>query len=135
MSEFTSGGFREVIDDPNIADAKTVKKVLLCMGKMYFDLSEKQIAENRQDVAIIRLEQLYPLPVTQLNVLRARYGSAPWTWVQEEPRNMGAVSFLVMNLEDFPMGYLSRPAGASTATGYAKKHAKEQAELVNRAFA
>ncbi len=134
IAEFTSGGFREVIDDPYIQDPKGVKKVILCMGKMYFDLSEKQMTENRTDVALVRLEQLYPLPVAQLQGLRARYGNIAWTWVQEEPRNMGALSYLMMNLENFPLGYLSRPAGASTATGYAKKHAKEQMDLVNKAF-
>lgn len=133
-AEFANGGFREVIDDPFIKDPTQVKKVILCMGKMYFDLSEKQLAENRTDVALVRLEQLYPLPDTQLRQLRTRYGNAPWMWVQEEPRNMGALSYLFMNLVDLPLEYVSRPAGASTATGYAKKHAKEQQELVNRAF-
>ena len=132
---FISGNFLEVLDDPFIADPGTVKKVLLCSGKIYFDLSEKQIQENRQDVAIVRLEQLYPLPANQLKTLKAKYGVAPWHWVQEEPRNMGALAYLIMNLEDFSLSYLSRPAGASTATGYSKKHAKEQMDLVEKAFA
>ena len=134
MSEFTTGGFSEVLDDPNIKSAAKVKKVLLCSGKMYFDLSEKQLADKREDVAIVRLEQIYPIPVNQLNALRDKYKKADWTWVQEEPRNMGALSFIIMNLSDFKMNYISRLASASTATGFAKKHAIEQAQLVEEAF-
>ncbi len=136
MSEFTQAGFKEVLDDPMITDAKKVKRVLLCSGKMYFDLSEKQIADKITDTAIVRLEQIYPLPVKQLNELKAKYGKAEWVWVQEEPRNMGAASFLIMNMpEDFNISYKSRPASASTATGFSKKHTIEQNELVNSAFA
>lgn len=136
MDEFTSGAFREVIDDPNIKSAAKVKRVLLCSGKMYFDLSEKQLADKREDVAIVRLEQIYPLPVQQLQDIRAKYKKAEWIWVQEEPRNMGALSFLQMSLpEDFKIRYISRNPGASTATGFAKKHAAEQQGLVDQAFA
>lgn len=136
MAEFTQGGFKEVLDDPNIDSkaASKVKRVLLCSGKMYFDLSEKQLGESRTDVAIVRLEQVYPLPVKQLQALREKYKKAEWVWVQEEPRNMGALSFLKMNLEDFPMSYISRTASASPATGFSKLHAKEQQSLVEQAF-
>jgi len=135
MDEFTSGGFKEVIDDPNVKTASKVERVLLCSGKMYFDLSEKQLAENRTDVAIVRLEQIYPTPLKQLKALKKRYKNAEWHWVQEEPRNMGALPYIIQNLqEEFPMKYISRPAGASTATGFAKMHAKEQKELVEKAF-
>jgi 2-oxoglutarate dehydrogenase E1 component len=134
MEEFTSGSFQEVIDDNSIKTASKVKRVLLCSGKMYFDLSEKQLAENRQDIAIVRLEQIYPLPVKQLQAVREKYKKAEWIWVQEEPRNMGALSFLKMNLEDFPMNYISRNASASPATGFSKKHAQEQQALVEKAF-
>ena len=136
MEDFNTGGFKEVIDDPNIKSAAKVKKVLLCSGKMYFDLSEKQITDKREDVAIVRLEQIYPLPQQQLDALRTKYKKAEWTWVQEEPRNMGALTFLKMTIADeFPIKYISRKAGASTATGFSKKHAIEQEQLVNEAFA
>ena len=134
ISEFTTGGFKEVIDDPFITDATKVKKVLLCTGKMYFDLSERQITDKREDVAIIRLEQIHPLPQKQLAALREKYTGAYWHWVQEEPRNMGALTFLVANLVEFPLRYISRPASASTATGFAKKHAIEQKAIVDEAF-
>jgi 2-oxoglutarate dehydrogenase E1 component len=139
IGEFTTGGFKEVIDDPNVKSAAKVKRVLLCSGKMYFDLSEKQLADNREDVAIVRLEQLYPLPLKQLQALRAKYKKAEWVWVQEEPQNMGALWYLNMHLaaadQPFAMRYISRPASASTATGFAKKHIVEQNSLVEQAFA
>ncbi|OJU77768.1 MAG: 2-oxoglutarate dehydrogenase E1 component [Bacteroidetes bacterium 47-18] len=134
IGDFTSGGFKEVIDDPNISDVSKVKRVLLCTGKIYFDLSDKQLEEKREDVAIIRLEQIYPLPQAQLNELYNKYKSAQWLWVQEEPRNMGAAAFLKMNLEGINLGYLTRQASAATATGFAKKHASEQKILVEKAF-
>lgn len=133
MADFTTGGFKEVIDDPNIKTASKVKRVLLCSGKMYFDLSEKQITEKREDVAIVRLEQIYPIPHNQLQAIREKYKKAEWIWVQEEPLNMGAATFLKMNMEgDFKI--ISRPAGASTATGFSKIHAIEQKGLVEKAF-
>lgn len=134
IEEFTTGGFQEVIDDSFIQDPNKVKRVLLCTGKMYFDLSDKQLAENRDDVAIIRLEQIHPLPQNQLKKLTEKYRNAQWLWVQEEPRNMGAASFLKMNLEGINIGYLTRQAAAATATGFAKKHISEQKALVDEAF-
>ncbi len=135
VEEFINGGFKEVIDDPNIKTASGVKRVLLCSGKVYFDLSEKQMAEKRKDVAIVRLEQIYPLPVEQLNKLRKKYKSAEWVWVQEEPRNMGAYSFLKMNLADeFPLKFISRAPLAASATGFARLHAIEQQEIIDAAF-
>ena len=134
IGELTQGGFKEVLDDPNISDAAGVKRVILCSGKVYFDLSEKQLSDKRTDVAIVRLEQIYPLPIKQLDNLRKKYIKAEWIWLQEEPRNMGALPFLKLNLEDFPMKYSSRAASASTATGFSKMHAQEQAALVEAAF-
>ncbi|QEH40871.1 2-oxoglutarate dehydrogenase E1 component [Chitinophaga sp. XS-30] len=134
VADFTQGGFSEVLDDPFITDASRVKKVLLCSGKMYFDLSEKQIKEDRKDVAIVRLEQLYPLPVNQLEGIQQKYKGATWFWVQEEPLNMGAASFLQMNLKQFNYGVISRNPSAATATGYAKVHAQEQQEIIDTAF-
>lgn len=134
MAAFTTGGFQEVIDDEFIDDAAAVRRVLLCSGKVYFDLSEHQLVENQKDVAIIRLEQLYPLPQAQLEALRDKYADAEWVWVQEEPANMGALSFLKVNLENFNLRYISRAASASPATGFAKKHAEEQQEIIAQSF-
>lgn len=109
--------------------------MLLCSGKVYYDLSEKQIADNRKDIAIIRLEQIYPLPEKQLLKIYEKYRNAQWVWVQEEPRNKGAASFLKMNLNPkINLGYLTRQASASSATGFGNMHKKEQEGLINQAF-
>lgn len=133
MGDFTTGGFREVIDDEQ-ADPSKVKKVLFCSGKIYFDLAERQEKEKRQDIAIIRLEQVYPVPFRQLEDLQKKYGRATWFWVQEEPLNMGAASFLKMNLQTINYGVISRQPSASTATGHHKIHVQEQSEIVETAF-
>jgi 2-oxoglutarate dehydrogenase E1 component len=134
VSQFTQGGFQEVIDDVVIKDAAMVKKVLFCSGKVFYDLAERQVKENIQDVAIIRVEQLYPLPAKQLEALYQKYKKATWFWVQEEPLNMGAASFLQMNLKSINFGIISRQPGAATASGYKKVHEQEQAEIVDTAF-
>jgi 2-oxoglutarate dehydrogenase E1 component len=132
--EFTNGRFKEVIDDAFVNDAAAVKKVLFCSGKIYFDLAERQQKENRKDVAIVRLEQIYPIPQNQLDELYSKYSRAIWHWVQEEPLNMGAATFLRMNLKNINFFIISRVQSASTATGYAKIHAKEQVEIIDTAF-
>jgi 2-oxoglutarate dehydrogenase E1 component len=131
---FTQGGFQELIDDAFVSDATTVKKVLFCSGKIFYDLSDFQKKENRTDVAIVRLEQIYPLPLKQLQALHAKYRGARWLWVQEEPLNMGAAAFLRMNLLEINFGIISRQASASTASGYSKVHGQEQGEIINTAF-
>jgi 2-oxoglutarate dehydrogenase E1 component len=135
MKDFTSGAFQEVIDDSFVERAEEVKKVLFCSGKIYFELAERQQKDNRKDTAIVRLEQLSPLPAQQLEALYKKYSQAvTWFWVQEEPLNMGAASFLQMNLKSINYGVISRQPSAATATGYAKVHAQEQAEIIETAF-
>ncbi|MES1222418.1 MAG: 2-oxoglutarate dehydrogenase E1 component, partial [Bacteroidota bacterium] len=133
IDEFTNGGFKELIDD-TFADTPKVKKVLFCSGKIYFDLEERRRKENIKDVAILRLEQLYPLPYSQLEAIYKKYNKATWFWVQEEPLNMGAASFLQMNLKEINFGVISRQPSASTATGYNKVHQQEQSEIIETAF-
>ena len=135
ISEFTEGRFQEVIDDKYISTASQVKRVLLCSGKIYFDLLERQQAGERKDVAIVRVEQLYPFPQNQVDAIRKKYPSAQYVWVQEEPYNMGAVAFLKLRLDSkFSIGYLARAASAATATGYATQHAAEQKAIIDQAF-
>jgi 2-oxoglutarate dehydrogenase E1 component len=137
IEEFTQGGFKELIDDSTVSDNKKIKRVLLCSGKIFYELLDYKTVNNRDDIAILRLEQLHPLPVQQITELyQTKYRGAQWVWVQEEPNNMGAAAFLKMNLEDgnLKLGYLTRSASASTATGYAKKHKEEQDALIVRAF-
>ena len=133
--------FQEVLDDPTVEDASKVKRVLLCSGKVYFDLAKRKQEDERSDVAIVRLEQLFPLPQQQLRDLVQRYQGAEFIWVQEESRNAGAWSYLSeqflynerLGLE-LKLRYVGRPATASPATGYKPVHTREQEELVERAF-
>ncbi|MBL0134036.1 MAG: 2-oxoglutarate dehydrogenase E1 component [Chitinophagaceae bacterium] len=133
-SELLNGGFKEVIDDSFVDSPAQVSKVLFCSGKIYFDLAEQQQKGNNKDVAIVRVEQLYPLPAAQLEALYKKYSKATWFWVQEEPLNMGAASYLQMNLKTINYGVISRQPSAATASGYAKVHKQEQEEIVETAF-
>ncbi|WP_187264521.1 2-oxoglutarate dehydrogenase E1 component [Pontibacter beigongshangensis] len=133
VEEFTSGGFREVIGDV-FASAKSVKKVLLCTGKVFFDLLEEQQKNKRTDVAIIRLEQLAPFPKVQLETELKKYKNASIYWVQEEPENMGAWMYMLRIMRKQLEDVIARKPSASPATGYMKVHVKEQQDIVNRAF-
>jgi 2-oxoglutarate dehydrogenase E1 component len=134
MNEFLNGGFKEVIDDASASDGNKIRKVLFCSGKVYFDLEERRQKDKISDTAIIRMEQLYPLPVKQLEELYKKYNRATWFWVQEEPLNMGAAWYLQMNLKNINYGVISRQPSAATATGYSKVHDQEQREIVDTAF-
>jgi 2-oxoglutarate dehydrogenase E1 component len=134
IDAFTSGSFKEVIDDIFVEDPGKVRKVLFCSGKVYYDLAERQQKDKIKDTAVIRLEQLYPLPTNQLEHLYGKYNKATWFWVQEEPLNMGAACYLQMNLKSINYGVISRQPSASPATGYAKVHGQEQAEIIDTAF-
>ncbi|PRY06078.1 2-oxoglutarate dehydrogenase E1 component [Pontibacter ummariensis] len=133
IEDFTSGGFKEVIGD-DYATAKSVKKVLLCSGKVYFDLLEEQQKSERKDIAIIRLEQLAPFPKVQLEAELKKYKNAKIYWVQEEPENMGAWTYILRLMRRQIEDVVARKASASPATGYMKVHVKEQQDLVDRAF-
>jgi len=133
IEDFTSGRFREVLGD-DFAESKKVKRVLLCSGKVYFDLLDEQRASDRKDVAIVRMEQLHPFPKKQLDAELAKYPKAKVYWVQEEPENMGYWSFMLRYMRRELEDVISRKPSASPATGYNKIHIKEQKELVARAF-
>ncbi|MBS1271224.1 MAG: 2-oxoglutarate dehydrogenase E1 component [Candidatus Marinimicrobia bacterium] len=134
LSNLTRGSFQEVIDDSN-ADPKKVETVLLCSGKVYYDLLEHQEEEEQDDVAIVRVEQLYPLPEKQLNHIFEKYESAKrYVWVQEEPENMGAWSYLCRKFDLVDLHLVARRKSPSPATGFHKQHEQEQQSLLNRAF-
>ena len=133
VEEFTSGNFREVLGDV-YAEDKKVKRVLLCSGKVYFDLLEEQQKSERKDIAIVRLEQLHPFPKKQLDAELAKYSKAKVYWVQEEPENMGYWNYLLRFMRRELEDVISRKPSASPATGYNKVHIKEQKELVAKAF-
>jgi 2-oxoglutarate dehydrogenase E1 component len=134
ISEFETGNrFKEVLDDAN-ATVSDVKKVLFCTGKVYYDLLAKQKVDNRNDVAIVRIEQLYPFPQEQVKAIMKKYHVKSATWVQEEPANMGAWMYLASFHSDLRLQYVGRPASASPATGFMSVHQREQAKLVEEAF-
>lgn len=133
IEDFTDGRFMEVIGDA-YADAKKVKRVLLCSGKIYYELLARQQEAKRKDIAIVRVEQLYPLPETQLKAEYERYPKAEFVWVQEEPRNMGTWMHLGRYDLPFAIRYIGRKSSASPATGFKKTHDKEQEAILSAAF-
>jgi 2-oxoglutarate dehydrogenase E1 component len=140
LSEFTQGGFRRIIPDEAEIDPMKVKRILLCTGKVYFDLAVKRAEQGLNDVAIIRLEQLYPLRKHELMSLLGLYPKGtPVVWVQEEPRNMGAWSYINRQLPGellglHPWSCVTRERSSSPAAGSEKRHKLEQARLLEEAF-
>ena len=135
LADFTEGKFQEVIDDAKV-NASEVKRVLICSGKIYYDLLEQQEKDNRKDVAIVRLEQMYPTPFVQLDKINKKYNKAEIYWVQEEPENMGPWPFIsrIFRKSDFDFEVISRKPASSPATGFMKQHLAEQAEIISKAF-
>ncbi len=142
LEELGAGRFRRVLPDTTVDRAKA-RRILLCMGKVYWDLVDKREELGVDDIAIIRLEQLAPFPWSGLRAALEGYAEGtPAIWVQEEPRNMGAWHYLKLKtlregpklLDRYPLYGLTRPVSASPATGSSVVHKREQAELVERAF-
>jgi len=133
VKDFTSGAFEEVLDDPNVS-AKEVKKVVMCSGKIYYDILEVQQKKKIKDTAIVRLEQLHPFPEKQLKAVLKKYKDAKLVWAQEEPSNMGSLSYILRMMPKYELEIVSRKASASPATGYSKVHKIEQEKLVNKIF-
>ena len=138
LNDFGKGTyFREVIDD-HYADPAKVERVLFCNGKIYYDLLERQQLEERKDVAVVRLEQLYPMATDQIMEIRNRYvQTQDWFWIQEEPENMGAAGFMMRKFPDLgsALKLVSRKESSSPSTGFSVMHKKQQEELIRRAFA
>ena len=142
IEEFTDGQFQPVIADPTSPEASTVERVLVCSSRVYYDLAAERENRGADDVAIIRVEQLAPIPGKELVEALGAYPDAELVWVQDEPRNQGAWPFMAMNLpevfaehgEERSLRVVSRPAAASPATGVNSTHKDEQADLIRRAF-
>jgi multifunctional 2-oxoglutarate metabolism enzyme len=143
VADFTQGTFQPVLGDAGIngrpLQPEAVKRVVLCSGKVYYDLYQARAERGITDTAIIRMEQLYPLPVEELKAVLAQYpNTEDFAWVQEEPANQGAWSFVALNLlehlEGVRLRRISRPAAAAPAVGSAKLHEAEQAALVEAAL-
>ncbi|MDF2437411.1 MAG: 2-oxoglutarate dehydrogenase component [Bacteroidota bacterium] len=140
VKDFTTGGFQEVIDDSS-ATAKAVKKVVFCSGKVYYDLIEAKEKAASDDVAIVRIEQLYPFPAKQLKTILDKYkGASEHIWAQEEPENMGAWAHMMRmftkysETENVKLKYIGRAENASPATGFSKSHAEQQQGILDKIF-
>ena len=141
LEDFTTGGFLPVIDDREIGNVQAVERVVLCSGKVYYDLLEARKKSGSENVAIVRMEQFYPFPGQRLREVLAKYPAAKQlVWAQEEPRNMGGWTFVEQRLENLLPAcqraiYVGRAASASPATGSYAIHQAEQARLVSEALA
>lgn len=139
LAELADGRFQEVYDDVT-ANPDLVEKVIFCSGKVYYDLLERREQLGDEKTAIVRLEQLYPFPMGQIVDIRDKYVKAvKWTWVQEEPENMGPWwyirgRFMHKALRDLDLDVVAQPASASPATGSYKKAAKRQQDVLDRAL-
>lgn len=139
LDELAFGRFQRILPDEKGVRGEA-RRVLLCSGKIYYELAQRRQELGRDDTAIVRVEQLYPLADERLREALAPYrDNTPVYWVQEEPGNMGAARYwrarLGRHLDRFPFGVIARPESASPATGSANAHRLEQAELLERAFA
>ncbi|KNC19589.1 alpha-ketoglutarate decarboxylase [Arthrobacter sp. RIT-PI-e] len=137
VEDFTQGSFQPVIPDTLETAGKDVKRVVLVSGRLYYDLLASRQKQDDGTTAIVRVEQLYPLPVDEIKAQLAAYPDAEIVWAQDEPANQGPWPFIGLNLPqelDRPVRLASRPASASTATGSAKNHAVEQELLLKNAF-
>ena len=136
IEALANGRFHEILDDAT-AEAGSVRRLLLCAGKVYYDLLERR-GDDASDVGIIRVEQFYPFPVEYLRKVLARYRNVKdWVWVQEESMNMGGWTFMEPRLRamGYPLKYVGRDTSASPATGSRQVHVHEQKDLVEAAIA
>ncbi|MCI5245913.1 2-oxoglutarate dehydrogenase E1 component [Escherichia coli] len=142
LCEFTDGAYKPVITDPQLHQSQKVKRVILCSGQVYYDVLEaRKQREHEDEVAIVRLEQLYPFPVAELNdVLASWPNCCEWIWLQEEPENQGAWRHIRHELAALKINtpywqYAGRPAAAAPATGYGRVHKQQIDEFLAAAFA
>jgi len=132
--ELALGSFQEVIDDLQVAK-KNVTSVVFCTGKFYYDLLERRAQDKREDVAIVRIEQLFPLPTKQLEAIIATYTNAKeYVWAQEEPKNMGAWGFMLMNFDSVPLRLASRRVYSSPAAGSSTRSKARHKEVIDSVF-
>jgi len=141
LSDLTDGAFASVLDDPQAErEASAIRRVILCSGKIYYDLIGSDERGAQADLAVVRVERLYPFPEGELAAVLARYpGVERVSWVQEEPRNMGARKFVLPKIRHLvpfriPLGDISRPERSRPAEGYPAAHAAEQARIVHEAL-
>jgi 2-oxoglutarate dehydrogenase E1 component len=140
LAELTRGTFRNLIDETDGLDAARVRRIVFCSGKVYYDLLEQRRADDVQDVAIVRLEQLYPFPAEDYAATLGRYPNAhEIIWCQEEPQNQGAWYQIRHRLQDGltardALLYAGRPGAAAPAVGIYQLHQEQQQKLVHAAL-
>jgi 2-oxoglutarate dehydrogenase E1 component len=137
VEELTGGRFEPVLPDHRHVHGDAVRRVVLVSGKFYYDVVARLTKDPDPTIAVLRLEQLYPLPIDEINRCVDLYPDAEIVWAQEEPRNQGAWTFLLSELAPSlprPLRLVARPRSAAPATGSSKRHATEQKELIERVF-
>ena len=151
LSEFvTQSSFHRILEDDaydkknnliNLKKDNKIKKVVMCSGKIYYDLVEEREKIKRDDVLFVRLEQLYPFPAKTLAKVLKKYKKAQFIWCQEEPKNMGAWNTVknyiertleMINFKDINIKFVGRSASSTTATGNANKHLAQQKEILEK---
>ena len=133
--ELANGQFQEILDDPNVTDKKGIKTLVLCTGKVYYDIIAKRKELDRNDVAVVRLEQLFPLAVDQIKDIIASYPNVEdYVWAQEEPKNMGAYSYMLMNFDVVKLRLASPKAYSAPAAGSYERSKKRQAKAIAMVF-
>ncbi|RBA29977.1 2-oxoglutarate dehydrogenase E1 component [Flavobacterium tibetense] len=134
-SDFANGQFQEILDDPNTTDKKAIKTLVFCTGKVYYDIIAKREELGRNDVAVVRLEQLFPLATDQIKAIIDSYPNADdYVWAQEEPKNMGAYSYMLMNFDLVKLRLASPKAYSAPAAGSYERSKKRQANAIAMVF-
>jgi 2-oxoglutarate dehydrogenase E1 component len=133
LDEFSTGTFMDTIDDSNI-NSNDVKRIVLCSGKIYYEIDQKRKELKNKNVAIIRVEQLFPLNTEFIDKLYKKYNKSEMYWVQEEPENMGAWSFILPKLRDYNIQLISRDESAATASGSTKDSQQKQQVIIDNVF-
>lgn len=134
VEDLATGQFEEVLKDPVVA-AEKVKRVVFCSGRFYYDLYAEREKLGREDVALVRIEQLFPLPVAQLQEVIALYANATeYIWAQEEPKNMGAYGYMLMNFDLVKWRYVGTPAYAAPASGSHTRDRKRHNAVIAKVF-
>ena len=133
--ELANGQFQEILDDPNVTDKKAIKTLVLCTGKVFYDIITKREDLQRNDVAVVRLEQLFPLAIDQIKTIIESYPNVEdYVWAQEEPKNMGAYSYMLMNFDLVKLRLASPKAYSAPAAGSYERSKKRQAKAIAMVF-
>jgi 2-oxoglutarate dehydrogenase E1 component len=135
IEDLTNGEFQEILDDPNVKDRKDVKTLVFCSGKVYYDIIAEREVLGRNDVAVVRLEQIFPLAIEQIKEVIASYPNVnDYVWAQEEPKNMGAYSFMLMNFDLVKLRLASPKAYSAPASGSYERSKRRQANAIAMIF-